>query len=148
MAMHGIYLDIRNKKMVLYCSLASSIVFSFTSFYLVVTSSYLIFLFSIYLSDEHIKELFSITGEELSLIIDKEGNSSPYINFGSFQTYCSRLFPKKQNKDNKVVVDEENLDNDNNEDEEGDEEEEEEEEEVIVVPVKSKSKSKNTSSSV
>ena len=90
--------------------------------------------------DEHIKELFTMTDTEVEA----------YINFQNFQTYTSRLFPKKQmeNKNNVDEVDDNKIVDDEEEDDEEDDEEEEEVVEVVeVVPVKSKSnKFKNASS--
>ncbi len=47
-AMHIVYLDIRNKKMVLYCCFVSSILVSFTTYQRAMYLIYSLFLFSTY----------------------------------------------------------------------------------------------------
>lgn len=77
--------------------------------------------------DEQIKKLFSMVDGEK-------------IEFKNFQTYVSRLFPKKQKEVEEEIVEDDDIEDDVEDDVEDDEEE--------VVPVKTKSKSKNASSSV
>ena len=82
--------------------------------------------------DEQIKTLFSMEADEK-------------IEFKNFQTYVSRLFPKKQKNDDVVLKD---VEVDDDDVEVVDDDEQEDEEEEVVVPVKTKSKSKNVSASI
>ena len=83
--------------------------------------------------DEQIKTLFSMVANEK-------------IEFKNFQTYVSRLFPKKLKNDDIVLQEVDEVDDVEVDD--VDEDDEVDEEEEVVVPVKTKTKSKNASASI